>query len=370
MVAAAAWRGVSALERWLERWLERGRLPDWLVRAGIRRQLRARLREEHAHDPELAAERLQQWIARCDASPIALATGAANAQHYEVPAAFFARVLGVHRKYSSGLWTTDTRTLDDAEAAMLALACERAAIADGQRVLDLGCGWGSLSLWIARRFPACRVVGVSNSGSQRTDVLARAAAEGLRNVEVVTADVNTFAAPGAFDRIVAVEMMEHTRNWRSLLQRCASWLAPGGRMFVHVFTHATVGYPFATDGDDGGGWMAKHFFTGGQMPADAQLLHFQDHLAVEAHWRVSGVHYSKTAEAWLRNFDAARAELAPVLRDAYGERAAAMANLWRVFFMACAELWGTANGREWLVSHYRLRRRGDDLPLAPVRGGR
>lgn len=339
----------------VERWLERGRVPDWLVRAGIRRRLRDRLRQECADDPERSAARLAEWIARCDASPIAVETEAANAQHYEVPAAFYARVLGRHRKYSSGLWTDDVRTLDDAEAAMLRLCCERAAIADGMRVLDLGCGWGSMTLWIARNYPNCRVVGVSNSASQRADILARAAAEGLRNVDVLTADANEFTAPAVFDRVVTVEMMEHTRNWRRLLERIGGWLDDDGRLFVHVFTHRSVGYEFAVDGDDD--WMARWFFTGGQMPADAQLLHFQDHLAVEAHWRVSGTHYARTAEAWLANFDAARAELAPILGEAYGARATAMANLWRVFFMACAELWGYAGGREWLVSHYRLRRR-------------
>mgnify|MGYP002623788687 CR=1 FL=1 len=344
----------------LERLLERGRLPDWLVRAGIRRLLRDRLRMEHADDPERSAARLAAWIARCDASPVAIETRAANDQHYEVPAAFYARVLGRHRKYSSGLWEASTTTLDDAEAAMLRLTCERAGIADGQRVLDVGCGWGSLSLWIAREFPNCRVVGVSNSRGQREDVMARARAEGLTNVEIVTRDANdfdaeTFAAHGPFDRIVTVEMMEHTRNWRRLLACFAAWLAPAGKLFVHVFTHRTVGYEFADQGDDD--WMARHFFTGGQMPADAQLLHFQDHFAVEAHWRVEGTHYARTAEAWLANLDRHRAELEPVLRSAYGERKDAMANLWRVFFLACAELWGFARGREWIVSHYRLRRR-------------
>lgn len=337
-----------------ERWLEQGRLPDWLVRLGIRRLLRKRLRDERAADPEASAERLMRWIAACDASPIAVETAAANAQHYEVPAAFYARVLGRHRKYSSGLWHS-ARTLDDAEAAMLQLTCERADIRDGMRVLDLGCGWGSISLWVARNFPKCLVVGVSNSHSQRQDIMTRAAAEGLHNVEIVTADANTFVADGSFDRIISVEMMEHTRNWRALLQRAAGWLRQEGRMFVHVFTHATVGYPFAVDGDDD--WMARHFFTGGQMPADAQMLHFQDHLAIEGHWRVSGRHYAQTAEAWLRNFDAHRRELEPVLQAAYGERANAMANLWRVFFLACAELWGFDGGRQWFVSHYRLRRR-------------
>lgn len=337
-----------------ERWLERGLLPDWMIRLGIRRLLRARLVAEHADDPELAAERLRAWVAECDRSPIAIETGAANAQHYEVPAAFYAKVLGRHRKYSSGLWTT-ARDLDEAEAAMLALTCERAGIRDGDTVLDLGCGWGSASLWIARQFPKCTVVGVSNSASQRTDILARATTENLRNVEIVTADANTFTPGRTFDRIVSIEMMEHTRNWRALLQRAASWLEPAGTMFVHVFTHATVGYPFAVDGD--GDWMAKHFFTGGQMPADAQMLYFQDHFAVAGHWRVNGQHYGRTAEAWLANFDRHRRELDPVLAQAYGPRAHAMANLWRVFFLACAELWNYAGGREWLVSHYLLRRR-------------
>ncbi len=339
----------------VERWLERGLLPDWLVRLGIRRLLRERLRSEHADDPERSAARLQHWIATCDHSPIAIATTAANEQHYQVPAAFFAKVLGSRRKYSSCLWNASTPDLDAAAAAMLQLTCERAEIEDGMRVLDLGCGWGAMTLWLAEHFPRCRVVGVSNAANQRTDILARAAAQGLTNVDVLTADVNTFAAPGRFDRIVSIEMMEHARNWRLLLERAASWLTPAGKMFVHVFTHRSVGYEFATDGK--GDWMARHFFTGGQMPADAQLLHFQDHLAVEAHWRVSGIHYARTAEAWLANFDRHREELQPVLAATYGPRATAMANLWRVFFLACAELWGCRGGSEWFVSHYRLRRR-------------
>ncbi len=337
----------------LDRWLERGLLPDWSIRLGIRRLLRERLRTEQVHDPEASAERLRRWIAECDRSPIAVDTRAANEQHYEVPAAFYARVLGAHRKYSSGLWTEGTRSLDDAEAAMLQLSCERAELRDGMRVLDLGCGWGSMSLWIAERYPNCRVVGVSNSASQRADILARAAGKGLRNVDVVTSDVNVFEAPGRFDRIVSIEMMEHARNWRALLERCARWLLPQGKMFVHVFTHRTAGYPFADAGADD--WMARHFFTGGQMPADAQLLHFQDHLAVEAHWRVRGTHYRRTAEAWLVNFDRHRDELRPVLHTTYGARGPAMEQLWRVFFLACAELWGYASGTEWFVSHYRLR---------------
>jgi cyclopropane-fatty-acyl-phospholipid synthase len=339
----------------LDLWLARGWLPDWLLRFGIRRLLRQRLRAIEADDVEASAQRLQEWLAACRQSPIAVATQAANQQHYEVPAAFYAAVLGKYRKYSSGLWTPEVRTLDDAEAAMLQLCTERAQIRDGMRILDLGCGWGSMTLWLAERFPKAQITGVSNSASQRQDILQRATARGLHNVTILTADANTFAAPGPFDRVVSVEMMEHTRNWPALLERIAGWLAPDGQVFVHVFTHRSTGYPFTDAG--AGDWLARHFFTGGQMPADAQLLLCQEHLRVDTHWRVSGVHYQRTAEAWLRNFDAHRATLLPVLQEAHGARASAMANLWRVFFLSCAELWGYRGGQEWFVSHYRLRRR-------------
>jgi cyclopropane-fatty-acyl-phospholipid synthase len=219
----------------IDRWLERGTLPDWLVRMGIRRLLRQRLRDERAADPEQSAERLQRWLATCEQSPIAVDTAAANEQHYEVPAAFYEKVLGSNRKYSSGLWTNAT-TLDEAEAAMLRLSCERAELRDGMRVLDLGCGWGSMTLWIARHYPNSRVTGVSNSHSQRASILERAAAAGLRNVEIVTADANVFTPSGTFDRVVSVEMMEHMKNYQLLLEKVSLFLKPGGLLFVHIFT--------------------------------------------------------------------------------------------------------------------------------------
>lgn len=335
--------------------LDRGLLPDALIRFGIRRLLRQRLRQQHVDDPERVQEELMAHLAAGASAPIAEQTAAANAQHYEVPAAFYAAVLGQHRKYSSGLWTAADDTLDTAAARMLQLTCDRGQLQDGMRVLDLGCGWGSLSLWIARHYPHCQVLGVSNSNNQRLDILQRAAAAGLRNVEIVTADANAFAPDRSFDRVFSVEMFEHMRNWRLLLERIASWLQPDGRFFLHIFTHRNAGYPFVADGD--GDWMAREFFTGGQMPADSQLLYLQDHLAVEAHWRVRGTHYQRTSEAWLQNMDAAKATLQPLFAATWGDRATTMWHRWRVFFMACAELWGFRAGSEWFVSHYRLRRR-------------
>ncbi|MCB9870164.1 MAG: class I SAM-dependent methyltransferase [Planctomycetes bacterium] len=337
--------------------LERGLLPDHLVRLGIRRLLRRRLRHLGDGDAERQQQLLVAWLEEMDRSPIAVDQDSANAQHYEVPAEFYRHVLGPHLKYSCGLWSHDDSTLEQAEAAMLDLTCQRNLLRDGMRVLELGCGWGSLSLWLAERYPRCRITAVSNSHGQRQHIERQRDARGLDNLTVVTADVATFEPGATFDRVFSVEMFEHLRNWREMFHRMARWLSPDGRIFLHVFTHRAVGYPFTVDGD--GDWMARHFFTGGQMPADSQPLYLQDDLAVERHWRVDGRHYARTAEAWLRNHDRNRAAVESALRPLHGGRAAAVANSWRVFFLACAELWGFRSGSEWFVSHYRIRRKGD-----------
>jgi len=341
------------------RLLERGLLPDFVVRFGIRRLLRARLLEEHQGSLEAQQQHLMKLIARLRQSPIAINTADANLQHYELPGAFFELVLGRHLKYSSGYYRDPADTLDQAEANMLRLTAERAGLKDGDRILELGCGWGSLSLWMAEHYPRSQITVVSNSRTQKRFIDARAANLGFKNLEVITCDVNQLTFPDAvqFDRVVSVEMFEHMRNYEWLMQKISGWLKPSGTLFVHIFSHKTYAYPFEVR--DESDWMAKYFFTGGIMPSDDLLLYFQKHLGIQDHWQVDGRHYSQTSEHWLENMDRHRAAIEPILAQTYG--AAEVRRwwvYWRVFFMSCAELWGYAGGQQWLVSHYLFRKNG------------
>ncbi len=326
--------------------LERNLLPDWLVRRGIRRLLARRLREERRRYQPAA------YAADLARRPIAEDTRAANEQHYEVPTAFYRLCLGPRLKYSGCLYPTGAESLGQAEEAMLALYVERARLADGQEILELGCGWGSLGLYLAERFPAARITGVSNSRTQKEYIDAEAQRRGVGNLRILTCDMNAFAAEaGRYDRVVSVEMFEHMKNYRVLLAKVAGWLKPDGRLFVHIFTHRNLSYHFvARDASD---WMSRYFFTGGQMPAHDLLPRFHEDLRLVEDWKVNGAHYQHTAEDWLRNMDRHRAEVLPLFAQTYGaDQARKWWSYWRVFYMSCAELWGYRGGEEWLVSHY------------------
>lgn len=333
---------------------ERGHLPDALLRQGIRRLCAQRLREERVGGLEAQAARYAERISMLRSSPLAIHTDEANAQHYELPPEFFELCLGKRLKYSGCYYPRGDETLDQAEEAMLELYGERAELADGQSILELGCGWGSLTLWMAQRYPHARITAVSNSSSQREHIEGQCRARGLANVRVITCDVNTLELdPAQFDRCVSVEMFEHMRNYDMLMRRIALWLRPGGKLFVHIFAHRTLMYPFETQGDDN--WMGRHFFTGGLMPASDTLLWFQSVLHIEQRWHVDGTHYQRTANHWLANQDARREQVMHVLSQAYGAKSASLwFQRWRMFWMSCAELFGYADGQEWLVAHYRF----------------
>jgi cyclopropane-fatty-acyl-phospholipid synthase len=338
--------------------LERNLVPDFLIRIGIRRLLAQRLREEDRGTPEEQQRHLMSFVQQLRGSEVAIETAAANQQHYEVPSEFFTNVLGKHLKYSCCYYQPGISSLDAAEAEMLALTVKRAGLQDGERILELGCGWGSLTLYMAEKFPASRITGVSNSRTQREFILGQAEARGLHNVEIITCDANVLQFPPdtQFDRIVSVEMFEHMRNYETLLRRVASWLTPAGTLFVHIFTHHKYAYPFEVRDDTD--WMAKYFFTGGIMPSDDLLLYFQQHMCLREHWHVDGVHYQKTAEGWLENMDSRREQIWPVLTKTYGkDDATKWWVYWRIFFMSCAELWGYRKGSEWIVSHYLFDKR-------------
>ncbi|MDI9341263.1 MAG: class I SAM-dependent methyltransferase [Sediminibacterium sp.] len=339
---------------WYQSLLEKNIIPDGLIRMGIRRLLKQRLQEESLKGKQA----LPELVDELKRSPIAVHTSAANEQHYEVPTLFYTYCLGKHLKYSSGYWREGVNDIDTSEADMLQLTCERAELADDQEVLELGCGWGSLSLYMAARYPSSNFTVVSNSRTQKLHIDTEAEKRGVKNLNVITADINDFKPESRFDRVVSVEMFEHLRNYEVLFKRIASWLTPEGKVFVHVFTHKELAYKFEVKDDSD--WMSRYFFTGGIMPSNDLFSYFNEDLVIKAQWDVSGMHYHKTSEAWLKNMDAHRAEIMPLFKETYGnEQALKWWVYWRVFFMACAELWGYKNGTEWMVQHYLFSKRSN-----------
>jgi cyclopropane-fatty-acyl-phospholipid synthase len=331
-------------------------LPDFIVRLGIRRLLAKRLQSLTAPSWPQRHENKRRLIEHMGRSDVAVCTKEANGQHYELPPAFFEKALGRHLKYSCGYWPEGVSTLDGAEEAALKLVEQRARLADGQDILELGCGWGSLTLWMASRFPNAKITAVSNSAPQRHHIQRLAKKRGIHNVQVITQDINRFDTDsGSFDRVVSIEMFEHTRNWQRLFARVSRWLNKDGLMFLHVFTHRSEPYFFDTAHDND--WMGRMFFTGGMMPSDDLPYHFNDTLKVQDHWVLSGEHYAKTARAWLNNQDANPDTLLQLLEKTYGSKQASRLwwQRWRIFWMACEELWAYRNGNEWGVSHYLLK---------------
>lgn len=341
---------------WYNSLLEKNKVPDSLIRMGIRRLLKQRLKDERKGNAEAQQAHLMALIDELKATPtIAINTQEANEQHYEVPTAFYGYCLGKHLKYSSGYWKPGVTDIDTSEKDMLELTCERAELSNGQHVLELGCGWGSLSLFMAAKFPQSRFTVVSNSRTQKQYIDEQAAQRGISNLTVITNNINDFRLDDTFDRIVSVEMFEHMRNYQKLMKLVAGLLKPEGKLFVHIFTHKEYAYKFEViDETD---WMSKYFFTGGIMPSDDLLLYFNEQLSIEKHWHVSGMHYSKTSEAWLRNMDSHKAQIMPLFESTYGkDQALKWWVYWRVFYMACAELWAYNGGEEWIVSHYLFRK--------------
>ncbi|MEM9109906.1 MAG: cyclopropane-fatty-acyl-phospholipid synthase family protein [Planctomycetota bacterium] len=338
---------------------ERGWVPDFLICRGIRLLLAQRLAEESAGGVDGYHARIVELREALANKPIAEKTDHANRQHYEVPAEFYRLSLGRRLKYSGCYWPRGVTTLDQAEDAALALVCEHAELVDGQRVMELGCGWGSLSLWMAEHYPASRITAVSNSASQRNHIMTQASGRGLNNLDVITADINDFETNDVFDRVVSVEMFEHMANHAELMRCIAGWLKDDGKLFVHVFAHRRYAYRFEEDGQSN--WMGRHFFTGGIMPSHGYLPGTDEHLRCEADWWQDGTHYQKTAEAWLNNTDANRGQILECFEQTYGKASAEVwLRRWRIFFMACAELWGYRGGKEWGVSHYRFAKQTSD----------
>ena len=327
-------------------------VPDFLIRQKIRKLNEERLSVERG---KYSSEYVEKFIQDLKSLPIAIETKSANEQHYEVPADFFKLCLGEHLKYSCCYWINANDNLNTAEENMLKLTCERADLIDGLSILELGCGWGAISLWMAKTYPNSKITSVSNSESQKEYIYKECETRGITNLDVITADMNVFQTEKKFDRVVSVEMFEHMKNYDILLNKISNWLKDNGKLFVHIFTHKNFSYHFETEGKND--WMGKYFFTGGIMPSHNLLDHFNNDLKIVKNWIVEGTHYHRTAESWLDNMDQNKDKISDIFKLTYGRNHIKWRVYWRIFFMACSELWKTSNGNEWQVSHYLFKKK-------------
>lgn len=333
--------------------IETGLIPDFLIRTGIRQLLKKRLSEESINYKK--NDHFNNFVDTLRTRPIAVDTLKANDQHYELPPSFFNLILGKYNKYSSCYWDDGVTTLDEAEEISLKITCKRADLSDDMDILELGCGWGSLSLWIAEKYPNSRITAISNSNQQREFINRSAKFKRLHNLKVLTCDMNSFEPENKFDRVVSVEMFEHMQNYERLMENISSWLKPKGKLFIHIFCHQQFAYFFSTEGSDN--WMGRHFFTGGLMPSEDLLLNFQKDLSIDNQWRWNGCHYKQTSNAWLKNMDIEKFNILPILEQVYGRKERNIwFQRWRIFFMACAELFAYNRGNQWLVAHYLFKK--------------
>ncbi|OMO86506.1 Mycolic acid cyclopropane synthase [Corchorus olitorius] len=336
--------------------LERNLLPDTVIRRLTRLLLASRLRSGYRPSAELQLSELLQFVNSLKEMPIAIKTDKPKTQHYELPTSFFKLVLGKNFKYSSCYFSDGSKTLEEAEEAMLELYCERSQLKDGHTVLDVGCGWGSLSLYIARKFPNCKVTGICNSTTQKAFIDEQCRDHQLQNVEIIVADISTFEMEGSYDRIYSIEMFEHMKNYQALLKKISNWMKQDGLLFVHYFCHKAFAYHFEDINEDD--WITRYFFEGGTMPSANLLLYFQDDVSIVNHWLVNGKHYSKTSEEWLKRMDKNSASIKPIMESTYGkDQAVKWTVYWRTFFIAVAELFGYNDGDEWMVSHYLFKKK-------------
>ncbi|KAL3655746.1 hypothetical protein CASFOL_000142 [Castilleja foliolosa] len=336
--------------------LERNLLPDAVVRRLTRILLAARLRSGYRSSTDLQLSDLLQFANSLKEMPIAIKTERPKSQHYEVPTSFFKLVLGKHLKYSCCYFSDKSSTVEDAEKAMLELYCERSQIKDGHSVLDVGCGWGSLSLHIAQKYPNCKITGICNSATQKAHIDDQCRAHEMQNVEIIVADISTFEMEALYDRIFSIEMFEHMKNYQDLLKKISNWMKPDGLLFVHYFCHKTFAYHFEDVNDDD--WITRYFFTGGTMPSANLLLYFQDDVSIVNHWLVNGKHYAQTSEEWLKRMDHNLSSIKPIMESTYGKDSAVKwTAYWRTFFISVAELFGYNNGEEWMVAHFLFKKK-------------